>query len=422
MGRSNKELIEAVILSIGDEILIGRTLDTNSHLISKKLNDVGIVVKRISALSDDPKDIKQSFFNAIVDADIIISTGGLGPTEDDRTKDVLCELFDSKLIVNEQVLNRIQHFLSLRGRKMNKNNYEQAMVPDSAKILFNNLGSAPGLMFENDDKTILALPGVPFEMEELLKKTVLPILKEKYNLQGILHKYVMVSGIPEAFLAEKLADWESKLPESVKLAYLPGAGIIYLRFSVYKKTKESEEILLTEIEKLESLIPEYIIEQSDKSIEEIIGLRLKGTRLKIATAESCTGGKIGARLTSVSGASEYFQGSVVAYDNTVKTNILKVENSLIEKYGAVSSQVVEAMAKAATILFDADIAVSTSGIAGPSGGTKEKPVGTVWVGIATKTKCYSKTFMFSSTRKVNINYFTNMALVMLYKEINLLTN
>jgi nicotinamide-nucleotide amidase len=344
MGRSNKELKEAVILSIGDEILIGRTLDTNSNLIAKKLNDAGIVIKRISALSDNPKDIKQSFENAFADADIIISTGGLGPTEDDRTKDVLCELYNVKLILNEKVLNKIEYYLRLRGRKINKNNYRQALVPESATVLFNNLGSAPGLMFTNDNKVLIALPGVPFEMEELLLNSVIPILKDKYKLPEIKHEYISVSGIPEAFLAEKLSDWESKLPNFINLAYLPGAGIIYLRFSIYNKTPENEEVMSAEIEKLKNIIPEYIIEQSEKSIEELIGNILSETELKIATAESCTGGKIAARITSVPGSSKYYTGSAIAYDNSIKTNILKVDKSLIEMYGAVSSQVVEKMA------------------------------------------------------------------------------
>jgi nicotinamide-nucleotide amidase len=417
MGRSNKELKEAVILSIGDEILIGRTLDTNSNLIAKKLNDAGIVIKRISALSDNPKDIKQSFENAFADADIIISTGGLGPTEDDRTKDVLCELYNVKLILNEKVLNKIEYYLRLRGRKINKNNYRQALVPESATVLFNNLGSAPGLMFTNDNKVLIALPGVPFEMEELLLNSVIPILKDKYKLPEIKHEYISVSGIPEAFLAEKLSDWESKLPNFINLAYLPGAGIIYLRFSIYNKTPENEEVMSAEIEKLKNIIPEYIIEQSEKSIEELIGNILSETELKIATAESCTGGKIAARITSVPGSSKYYTGSAIAYDNSIKTNILKVDKSLIEMYGAVSSQVVEKMAQNILNLYNADFAVATSGIAGPDGGTDSKPVGTVWVGIAAKNNTYSRKFFFASTRKVTINFFSNMALVMLYKQI-----
>ncbi len=414
---SKIQFMEAILISIGDEILIGQTLDTNSNRLAAKLNELGIITKEIRVIGDNPEEISSTIENAFEKCGLIIMTGGLGPTSDDRTKNVLCDYFQTKLVVDMAVLEKIKNFLHKRNMSINKNNYEQALVPASATVLENNLGTAPGLILEKDDKILIALPGVPHEMTELLTTSITEYLKSKSKDNHIEHHYVLIAGIPEAVLAEKLVNWEKSLPEFYKLAYLPDKGIIRLRLSNYGipekiKPKEIPEAILLQ---LEYIIPEHIIAITGDSLSEALGKKLIAKGLNIATAESCTGGKIASMLTSVPGSSNYFLGSVVPYSNNAKNKLLGVTNDTILEYGAVSSQVVEDMADSARKKFSTDIAISTSGIAGPSGGSDEKPAGTVWIGISTEKKTTSRKFFLASDRNTNIEFFANMALVMAYK-------
>lgn len=413
--------MEAILISIGDEILIGQTVDTNSNLIAGRLNEIGIITKEIRAISDESEEILRTIESGFEKCNLIIMTGGLGPTSDDKTKNVLCDFFQTKLVVDMNVLEKIKKFLSKRNININKNNYEQALVPESATVLENNYGTAPGLILEREDKILIALPGVPHEMAELLNTSITDYLKTKVEDNNIDHHYVLIGGIPEAILAEKLAKWEKELPEFYKLAYLPSKGVIRLRLSTNSlpekvKAHEIPEAVLLQ---LEEIIPDNIIAYTGDSLQEALGKKLKTNGLRIATAESCTGGKIASLLTSVPGSSAYFMGSVVAYSNFAKTKIPGVKMETIEEYGAVSSQVVEDMADGARKLFATDIAISTSGIAGPDGGSEAKPVGTVWIGVSTKKKTFSKKFVITSDRNTNIEYFSNIALLLAYKSADL---
>ncbi len=409
--------METILISIGDEILIGQTVDTNSNLIAGRLNEIGIITKEIIAIGDEPVEILSTIKNAFERCGLIIMTGGLGPTSDDRTKNVLCDYFQTKLVVDNNVLEKIKNFLSKRNININKNNYEQALVPASATVLENKYGTAPGLILERDDKILIALPGVPYEMAELLNTSITDYLKTKVENNIIKHYYVLIGGIPEAILAENLSNWERELPDFYKLAYLPDKGVIRLRLSTHALPEKikAHEIPESVLLQLEDIIPDYLIAFTGDSLPAALGKKLKKNGLSIATAESCTGGKIASLLTSVPGSSVYFMGSVVAYSNIAKTKIPGVKIETINKYGAVSSRVVEDMADGARKLFGTDIAISTSGIAGPGGGSKEKPIGTVWIGVSTKKKTFSKKFVLSSDRNTNIEFFSNMALVTAYK-------
>lgn len=407
--------MQATIISIGDEILIGQTVDTNSNWLAARLGEIGINIRTILAIHDSPDEIKSTLNYAFNQTDLVIMTGGLGPTKDDKTKEVLCQYFNTKLILDKKSLSLIESFLKKRNAKINKNNYDQALVPEIAKVMHNHRGTAPGLILEENNKILVAMPGVPLEMMHLTENYLLDFLRTKYPQNQAYHKYVLVAGIPEAVLAEKLADWEDAFPDYLKLAYLPGLGTISLRFSIYESVSNSDNLVKQKIEELKEIIPDNIIAETDKKIVELLAETLKKHSVTVSTAESCTGGGIASELTSIPGSSEYFIGSIIAYSNKVKEDFLNVNSATIIKHGAVSKEVVEQMATSARKYFNTDFAVSTSGIAGPDGGTEDKPVGTVWVAVAGEKGVISKKFIFSRDRKMNTKFFTNMALVQLYK-------
>jgi len=408
--------MKAEIITIGDEILIGQTIDTNSAWIANEVNLIGIDIIRISSISDKKADIIKALDNIGSDIQLVFITGGLGPTNDDITKYTLAEYFGGKLIQNKEVLEQIEQFVFKRNAQMNERNIKQADVPDNCKVISNRIGTAPGMWFEKNDTIYISMPGVPFEMKEMMSNSIIPELKKKNQDIFIIHKNVLTQGMPESKLAEVLEEWESELPKEIALAYLPSPGIIKLRLTAKGKNKEFLEKLIADvIKKLESIIPELICGYDSDLLEQAIGKVLLTKNKTLSIAESCTGGNIAHLITSVPGSSAYFTGGVVAYSNEIKTRVLDVSVSNIDTYGAVSKQVVEEMAIGVLNKFNTDFAIATSGIAGPDGGTKDKPVGTTWIAVADKTKVISKLFVFGDQRERNIQRASLTALNMLQK-------
>lgn len=402
------------IITIGDEILIGQIVDTNSAWMATELNLISVKVEQITSISDEPEHLVEALNNARSRADVVLITGGLGPTKDDRTKKVLCEYFDAKMILHQATLDHVTQFFVRRGLDVNQLNHDQAMVPDCCEVLFNPLGTAPGMWFEHDNTIFVSMPGVPFEMKELMKLHVLPRLKKQNGLGAIFHKTVLTIGIPESILAERLDLWEDALPKHIHLAYLPNPGQIRLRFSAFgsNETQLIKEVN-NEIEKLKLIIPEAIYGYENETLSGVIGKILTSKKQTLATAESCTGGFIAHSITSESGASNWFKGSVIAYSNDIKVKVLGVDPLAIDNYGAVSEQVVRQMAEGARKILNTHYAIATSGIAGPDGGSDEKPVGTVWIAVASPSETFAHEFHFSSDRERNIIRSSQSALDLL---------
>ena len=394
--------MKAEIITIGDEILIGQIVDSNSAFIGQELNNIGVSVTQITTVSDDSNKIKIAIAEAEKRAELIILTGGLGPTKDDITKKTIAEYFGDKLIFSQDVYNHVEKLLSGRGITMNELNTSQAYIPSICKVQYNNVGTAPGMLFEKNNKIYFSIPGVPFEMKFLIKERLIPYLQENFEFKSIIHKVVMTQGIPESHLAKKIEDWEDNLPEDIKLAYLPQPGLVRLRLSAQGEKDKLTKLIEKEIEKLNKIIPDAIFGYDEEKIEFSVFNLLKEKGKTMSTAESCTGGTISALITSISGSSEVFKGTVVSYSNEIKENILSVKPETIERYGAVSSQVVEEMAQGVLGLMQTDYAIAVSGIAGPTGGTKEKPVGTTWIAVASKDKIISGKFLFGEERSRNI--------------------
>ncbi|PCJ27396.1 MAG: competence/damage-inducible protein A [Flavobacteriales bacterium] len=405
------------IISIGDELLIGQTLNTNVYWISKELNRIGFTIRQQITISDTEDAILSTLEESLSKSDVVLITGGLGPTNDDLTMPVLNKYFGGKLVKDEKVYQHIEQLVTSRGFEMNENNQKQAIVPDNCRVVHNAHGTAPGLWFEKDNKVIVAMPGVPYEMKAMVSDTIIPWLKEKYELPEIINQMVYTQGLPESILAEKIADWENNLPETIKLAYLPSPGRVKLRLSsVGVDRNELQDMINTEIEKLTQLIPQFIYSEKNEDLGTVIGELLKKQNATLATAESCTGGYIAHLITRVAGSSDYYKGSIISYANEIKINELSVDQEEIEQYGAVSQQVVEQMAKGVQQKMNTDYAIATSGIAGPTGGTDQKPVGTVWIAIATLNGVVSKKYLFGKQRDVNIERAAITALGMLRKE------
>ncbi len=405
------------IITIGDEILIGQIVDTNSAWMAAELVKEGFSVEQITSISDSAEHIIEALDKALERVDVVLLTGGLGPTKDDITKFTLCKYFKTDLVFNQDVLDNIHKRFSHRKRVLNKLTYTQAEVPKSATIIQNGAGTAPITWFDVNDKVVVSMPGVPSEMKWVMSNEILPRFKAKFDTPSLLHKTVVVHGDAESALAIKLTDFENNLPDSIKLAYLPSPGLVRLRLTGNMSNKdELERLIDIEIEKLHTIIGDGIMANEDISLEEVIARILKKNKLQLATAESCTGGNIAHLITSIPGSSSYFKGSVVAYSNEIKENLLGVSNDSLVKHGAVSQSVVEQMAKGVLSRFNADVAVSTSGIAGPDGGTEEKPVGTVWICVCTHEKLISRVYNFSTFRERNITMATLSAFAMI-KEI-----
>ena len=411
--------MEVAIVAIGDEILIGQVTDTNSVWISRQLTSMGVHIYEMVSISDTGEHITKTLDRLIGKVDLVLMTGGLGPTKDDLTKDVLTDYFGGKLVVNKEVLAVIEDFFEKRGRTMIESNRRQALVPDNCKVLTNNHGTAPGMWFTRNKTHVVSMPGVPYEMKPMVMEQLLPSMSDQMGVPLLVHKTIMTHGIPESYLAEMIGEWEEGLPDCLKLAYLPRPGIVRLRLTATGLCADKADQLLQEkIDALQEIIPENIYGFEDMLLEEAIGELLKEKKLTLSTAESCTGGNIAKLITSIPGSSAYFKGSMIAYSNQVKITGLGVDHALIENHGAVSREVVEAMAKGAIAELDTDLSVSTSGIAGPDGGTREKPVGMVWIAVAWKERVYSKEFRFGGHRELIIEQASIQAIGLLRKMLS----
>lgn len=403
----------AEIITIGDELLIGQVVDTNSAWMGQELNKIGIEVLRIVSIRDREEEIIEAIDSSMKRVDIVLVTGGLGPTKDDITKQTLCKYFNTELVFSEEVFENVKRVLA--GKiPINELNRSQAMVPKGCTVINNPVGSASVSWFERNEKVLVSLPGVPQEMSAVMTESILPMLRRKFQMDVILHQTFLVQNYAESVLAEKLEAWENALPENVKLAYLPKLGIIRLRLTGRGKNKsEVEQILNNEKIKLVAILGDAIFGEDDIPLEVIVGDLLKSKELTVSTAESCTGGSIAARLTSIAGSSAYFNGGIVAYSNEVKKNLLFVSPATLDKYGAVSEQTVVEMVKGAMKAMKTDCAVATSGIAGPGGGTSDKPVGTVWIAAGYKNEIHTYKQETNRGRAMNIERAGNNALLML---------
>ena len=406
------------IITIGDEILIGQIVDTNSAWMATELNKSGFELAQITSVHDDANHIVESLELALKRAEVVLFTGGIGPTKDDITKHTLCKYFDTKLVFEESVIRNIELLFSTRPNfVMNELTRLQAMVPENCTLIQNRVGTAPVTWFEKDGKVIVSMPGVPYEMKNVMSAEIIPRLQKHFKTPVLLHKTVQVYGYGESALALLIAEWENELPEYISLAYLPNSGIVKLRLSGLLDDALTLEFAMNQqIDKLTQILGNAIVAFEDIPIEKMIANLLKSKGLMVATAESCTGGNIAHQFTLIPGSSEFFKGSVVAYSNEVKTNVLQVSTEDLENYGAVSQAVVEQMAIGVRRLLKADVSIATSGIAGPTGGTIDKPVGTVWISVSSETVTLSREFRFGSLREQNIIRSTQAALLML-KEI-----
>jgi len=411
-------IVRAEIITIGDEILFGQITDTNTQWIGAELTGIGIRPVRKTSVGDNKQDILDAFTEASKRVDIVIVTGGLGPTKDDITKHTFCEYFGSELKMNEDALKLVTDFFAKRGRAMTELNIQQAALPDNATYIPNLWGTAPGMWFEKDNVVYVSLPGVPYEMKSLMEFEILPRLKAKFVSNIIKHKSVRTVGIGESFLAEKIENWEDALPEHIKLAYLPHFGQVKLRLTgTGTDEKLLDAQLQAQVDLLLPMIQENVFGYDTDELESVIGTLLIKNRATVGTAESCTGGFVAHRITSVSGSSQYFEGSVVSYGNTVKKNVLGVSEATLEAHGAVSEQTAIEMAEGARKLLHTTYAIATTGIAGPDGGTAEKPVGTVWIACATPTGTVTQLLKLSNIRNINIELTSTYALNLLRKTI-----
>ena len=472
------------IINIGDELLIGQVVNTNASWMAEELNKRNIKVTNISVISDGGDDIRQQLERSLAEADVVLITGGLGPTKDDITKSVLCEFFDDTLVRHQQTYDNVKKFFERRGLPFTEINQAQALVPSKCKVLVNEVGTAPCMVFFNAQcimhnaqlketrdtrhetrdasadsqnltlnsqlsKIVISMPGVPFEMKWLMQNSVLPLLEERLGAEAIVHKTILTFGIGESFLADKIADWEDALPSHIKLAYLPEAGKVRLRLSAYGSLMHNaqctmhnaqhsfpikerlEREVAEQIERLEKIIGENIYGYDDETISSVIGKLLKEQVAMLATAESCTGGLVARRITETSGSSAYFKGGIVAYSNEIKQQLLGVKHETLEQYGAVSEQTAKEMALGCLNVMGADYAIATTGIAGPTGGSDEKPLGLVYIAVAKRVRSEvlgvrsdreqsfvevaCDKYIFRTTREQHQERTANQALFDLYK-------
>ena len=412
--------MKASIVTVGDEILIGQIIDTNSGIIAKSLDKIGIHVHEMLSITDDKSHILKTLSSLQNNVDVVIITGGLGPTKDDITKKTLCEYFNDKLIYNEKVLahvtEMIEHFFKRPITQMNK---DQALVPSKCEILFNQVGTAPGMWMQKENTVFISLPGVPYEMKYIMANEVIPKLIAKYERPFIIHQTILTYGVGESLLAERIESVEDNLPDFIKLAYLPSPGRVRLRLSARGLDEKTlKEGLKNQVEKLKLLISDCIVGyEEEETIEVVLGKLLTEKNLSISTAESCTGGKIASVITSVSGSSVYFRGGIVSYATASKVDILDVSQDIIDEFSVVSKQVVEAMALQSKKILKSDFAIATTGNAGPNKGDADAEVGTVFIGIATPNGVFSEEFQFGQPREKVINRTVNKAIEIIYKEI-----
>jgi nicotinamide-nucleotide amidase len=411
--------MKAEIITIGDELLIGQVIDTNSAFIGAELTFNGIRVVQRTAVSDSKEGIVEALNAARKRAKIVIITGGLGPTKDDITKVTLAEYFNTELVSNTEVLADVELFFSKFGKQVSEVNRKQALVPATCTVLRNFNGTAPGMWFDVDGVVFVSLPGVPYEMKSLFSEQVLPLLRKRFEMTVVLQRTIMTQGIGESVLAECIEQWEDEITaQGMKLAYLPSPGIVRLRVMIDGTDYEKCSKLLDDsVQKLLPLIEKWTFATSDISLPFVLGERLKSSGQTLCTAESCTGGYIAHLITGVPGSSAYYLGSTLTYANKAKTDLLQIPQALIQNHGAVSEEVVTAMAQQARKIIGADYALATSGIAGPDGGTVDKPVGTVWIALAGPNGTEAHKFLFGDNRERNITRAALTALMLLYKKL-----
>jgi nicotinamide-nucleotide amidase len=445
------------IINIGDELLIGQVVNTNASWMAEELNKRNIKVTNISVISDGADDIRTQLDRSLAEADVVLITGGLGPTKDDITKTVLCEYFGDTLVRHQPTYDQVQRFFERRGLPFTEINQAQALVPSRCKVILNEVGTAPCMVFEvrseelgvrscisdvssdssmnleEQSKIVISMPGVPFEMKWLMQNHILPLLEERLGSQAIVHKTILTFGIGESFLADKIAHWEDALPSYIKLAYLPEAGKVRLRLSAYASKITDNRLQITDkyllknlleqevaeqIVKLQKLICENIYGYDDETISMAIGKLLQQQGAMVATAESCTGGLIGNLITETPGSSAYYKGGIIAYSNELKEHLLGVRHETLEQYGAVSEQTAIEMARGCLAATGADYAIATTGISGPTGGTDEKPLGLVYIAIASRNEVVCNRYVFTTTRQQHQQRTANQALFDLYKILN----
>lgn len=410
--------MQAELIAIGDELLIGQTVDTNSAFIAAQLNAIGISVKQKRVIADEADAICTALDQVLPDTKLVFMTGGLGPTKDDITKKTLAEYFGGELEFHDEVFDTIKELFASYGRTPSETNRSQAYLPSSCTVIPNAIGTASGMRFERNGTYFFSMPGVPYETRHLMTERIIPWIRENIQTGTVVHRTLLTQGVPESVLAERLQGWEEKLPSAVKLAYLPSPGVVRLRLTSYEgEIEDAQKLVNAEAEKVKEVLGEVVFGEDLQSLEEVVGDLLRDKKLSLSTAESCTGGFISHKITSVSGSSDYFRGSVISYTNKAKSDFLDVEPGLIVKHGVVSREVAEAMAAGATKNFESDFAVSTTGIAGPTGGTDKQPVGTVWIAVAGPQGVVSKEFRFGRDRERNIRRMALMALDMLRKEL-----
>ncbi len=412
--------MKASIVTIGDEILIGQILDTNSQFIAKSLDKIGIEIKSILSISDDAEQIKHTFQSLQNEVDIVLITGGLGPTKDDLTKKVFCDYFEDTLIVNEEVLAHVTKIIEeYYKRPISRINKDQALVPSTAIVLKNVNGTAPGMWMKKEDTVYVSLPGVPFEMKAIVLDELIPKIIKEYKRSVIIHQTIITFGQGESLIAERLEDWENNLPDTIKLAYLPSAGKVRLRLSARGDSeREIKDLLAESISQLVTVIGDIIIGmEEDETLEASVSNLMRANNLSLATAESCTGGKISQILTELGGASTFFKGAIVPYDTSIKIDVLGISSDLIKEHSVVSSAVARQMALSIQRMFKTDYAVSTTGNAGPSKGDSDAVLGTVFIAIATPKEVIVEEFNFGQPREKVIDRAVNQSLEMLRKEI-----
>ena len=424
----------AHIINIGDELLIGQVVNTNASWMAEELNKRNIKVTNISVISDGADDIRTQLDRSLSEADVVLITGGLGPTKDDITKTVLCNYFGDTLVRHQPTYDNVKKFFDRRGLPFTEINQAQALVPSKCKVILNEVGTAPCMVFTipqatfkqpspkktdtSAEKIVISMPGVPFEMKWLMQNSVLPLLEERLGSQAIVHKTILTFGIGESFLADKIADWEDALPAYIKLAYLPEAGKVRLRLSAYGADKaQLEQEVAERVEMLKLIVGDNIYGYDDETISSVIGKLLNQKGATVATAESCTGGLIGNVITEVSGSSAYYKGGIIAYSNELKERLLGVRHETLEQYGAVSEETAIEMARGCLAVTGADYAIATTGISGPTGATEEKPLGLVYVAIASREEVVCNRYVFTTTRQQHQQRTANQALFDLYKQL-----
>jgi nicotinamide-nucleotide amidase len=408
--------MKAEIITIGDELLLGQVIDTNSSWLGQELNQLGIMVHYKSAVRDSKDAILEALSDATKRSDVVIITGGLGPTKDDITKHTICDFFNTELILNESVLSFVQQIFIKRNLPMLDSNNQQAMVPKNCEVLWNKNGTAPGMWFHENNTVYISMPGVPFEMKTIFAEEAIPKLQSIFSFPSIVHRTILTCSIGESFLAKKIAKLEDNLPSHIHLAYLPSVGAVRLRFSAYGNDKNKlEQELAIIIHELYLQIGEFIYGENLDTLPQVLGKLLLQKNATLATAESCTGGYLAHQITSVSGSSAYYIGSILAYHNRIKENFLQVPSQVLIEHGAVSEACVKSMAENARKIMQTDYAIATSGVAGPTGGTTEKPVGTVWIAVAGPNQTIATVFNMGDNRERTIERTALMGMDMLRK-------